>query len=572
MPRRRSRIGLASLLAAVLALAAGPLSASAITIPWIPTTAITFRVSTLHTHGSGYTYNYPSIGGRWVVTQYDFASGSYLRAHDLRSGTDPWVTLPSDLGAQTRAEVSGDRVVFAADRAGASNKNIYMRDLVTGAETPISTNAADEWGPAIDGDSVTFMLDDGFVHASDPMLWDRRSHASDDVTTTGLTERYPVVFDDKVAFASPRISPEKVRYEEAAPRRSQYLASATGGLQWYPSIWSSRVVRDDVTNGDVYIATRTPDATRAAGASRYDTAIEISRRHFSAADTMIVASGESFPDALAASALAGTYDCPVLLTPRAYRPDSVKNEIARLDPDRVIVVGGAAAVSNEAFADLADGFGGMLERMYGASRYDTAKMIARRVVPLVGTTGNAWSHGVFVCNGESFADALAISPVAYQTRSPIVLVRSGALPSEAASALAEIDPLWVCVIGGPPAVSDAMANAARIAAGVGSYVRWSGTDRYATASRVASEAVADEVLDLNMIGLASGTSFPDALGGGVACGAYGSPILLTSPTSLSAATSTFLLGKQWEIGGLETFGGTPAISTGTHNAAVGTLK
>ncbi|MFD5215738.1 cell wall-binding repeat-containing protein, partial [Microbacterium sp. NPDC058345] len=58
-----------------------------------------------------------------------------------------------------------------------------------------------------------------------------------------------------------------------------------------------------------------------------------------------VANGMDFPDALAGAAAAGTLGGPVLLTSQSALPSSVKSELSRLAPKRVVVLGGTGVVS-----------------------------------------------------------------------------------------------------------------------------------------------------------------------------------------------------------------------------------
>lgn len=57
---------------------------------------------------------------------------------------------------------------------------------------------------------------------------------------------------------------------------------------------------------------------------------------------MYVANGANFPDALAASVAT---DGPVLLTDTNTLPPVVRDEIVRLKPSNIVIVGGTAAVS-----------------------------------------------------------------------------------------------------------------------------------------------------------------------------------------------------------------------------------
>ncbi len=81
---------------------------------------------------------------------------------------------------------------------------------------------------------------------------------------------------------------------------------------------------------------------RIAGGDRVATAVAISGSAFPAgAGTAFVVTGDTFPDALAVGPVAGMAGAPVLLVTRDAVPAATAAELARLDPDRIVVVGGA---------------------------------------------------------------------------------------------------------------------------------------------------------------------------------------------------------------------------------------
>ena len=106
--------------------------------------------------------------------------------------------------------------------------------------------------------------------------------------------------------------------------------------------WSADVAGNEETHHtdafEIVAAIGPYNPVEIAGATRYETAIEASMEAFPnglTADsdgrkTVIVATGENWPDALGGAALAGAYDGPILLTPAAGLPQSVMDEIARL--------------------------------------------------------------------------------------------------------------------------------------------------------------------------------------------------------------------------------------------------
>lgn len=88
-----------------------------------------------------------------------------------------------------------------------------------------------------------------------------------------------------------------------------------------------------------------PVSLRLGGATRIETAVQISEQRFPGdAEAVYLANATSFVDALPGAPLA--FDGPILLVPATTLPTVVGDEIARLQPDHVVVLGGTAAVSN----------------------------------------------------------------------------------------------------------------------------------------------------------------------------------------------------------------------------------
>ncbi|MEV7633097.1 cell wall-binding repeat-containing protein [Microbacterium sp. NPDC089318] len=104
-------------------------------------------------------------------------------------------------------------------------------------------------------------------------------------------------------------------------------------------------------------ATATGVATsveRLGGINRYMTAVAVSKATFPSpgVPAVYIASGLSFPDALAGAAAAGHRGGPVLLTGQSALSTAVLDEIRRLKPKRVILLGGPAVISDNAIAQL----------------------------------------------------------------------------------------------------------------------------------------------------------------------------------------------------------------------------
>lgn len=185
------------------------------------------------------------------------------------------------------------------------------------------------------------------------------------------------------------------------------------------------------------------DAQRLEGASRYETAIAISRHGFpDGADLVYVARGDGYADALSAGAVTGG---PILLVPSdGSLPSGVAAEVNRLDPAAVVALGGPSAVPAGTLAALAGGR--TQQRLEGATRYQTAAAITRHGFPSGADT-------VFLARGDGFADALAAGSL----DQPILLVPPvGAVPAEVVAEVQRLAPTTVIALGGESAVPESV--------------------------------------------------------------------------------------------------------------------
>lgn len=85
--------------------------------------------------------------------------------------------------------------------------------------------------------------------------------------------------------------------------------------------------------------------SRIAGADRYETAAAVAGRYYTSASRAWLATGASYPDALAAAPVAATGDAPLLLTRSTSLPAVTAGQLQRLRPQQVLVAGGSGAVA-----------------------------------------------------------------------------------------------------------------------------------------------------------------------------------------------------------------------------------
>jgi len=203
-------------------------------------------------------------------------------------------------------------------------------------------------------------------------------------------------------------------------------------------------ISDDIAGQVSALIGLTPQ--RVHGANRYATAAAIAADLAGAGtDTVVVATGERFPDGLAGAPVAAEDGGPLLLTRTERVPDETASELARLEPAEVVVLGGTSVVS-EATADaLRDHAGGAeLTRLGGADRYATAALAMTRLPD---------PQAAFVATGGNFADALAGAAVAGAEGSPILLTAPTQLPDPTRAAVTDLAPARLTILGGSTAVS-----------------------------------------------------------------------------------------------------------------------
>lgn len=260
--------------------------------------------------------------------------------------------------------------------------------------------------------------------------------------------------------------------------------------------------------------------SRLSGDDRYLTAAAISRAAFiPGVPAAYVATGLDFPDALAAAPAAARDRSPILLVETDRIPLATMDELRRLRPGRIVVVGGTAAVSQNVESQLAAFTAGTVTRLAGDDRFGTAA----RISAATATPGDP----VFIAPGTSFADAIAAGAVGV----PLLLVAPNAIPQVTADELNRLRPRAISVVGGPAVVSEAVETTLGTYT-TGPVTRRAGLDRYATSVAVSNSTYQPGTAT---VFVATGTNFPDALAGGPMAATVRGPLLLV-PGSCVPAT------------------------------------
>ena len=317
----------------------------------------------------------------------------------------------------------------------------------------------------------------------------------------------------------------------------------------------------EIDNADIYGMYIAPQTAEFAGDDRYSTAVTASRKAFGdGADTVVIATGENWPDALAASGLAGAVGGPVLLVRSDSVPAVVVTELQRLGAMNAYLIGGDAAISAGVEADLNTLLGGEVTRIGGDDRYQTAGLVSEEAVSLLGA---GFGGTAILASGVTSADAVASSALSAGLGMPLYLTPTDVLRADVKAMMETAGVTDLYIVGGPAVVTDGVKTAADAA--FGTVERLSGDDRYETAIAIAEEGVALG-LTWDGVGFAKGTDFPDALAGGVVQGKNGSVLLLTPSDSLNPLVKAALEDHSPEIGLVRFYGGDSAISQAVRDA------
>ncbi len=307
---------------------------------------------------------------------------------------------------------------------------------------------------------------------------------------------------------------------------------------------------------------------RIGGSNRYATAASIADATSGFANlagrTVVIARGDNFPDALAASYLAGKNQVPIFLTTPSSVPAETIASLREHGVTDVVLVGGTTSIT-PAVADFISALptyaastdftgpatGGTITvtRVGGADRYDTAKAVAEQAglngagtVGIQNGTSCSAQKTAILASGENFPDALAAGGLAFggvrgcgSGPLPLLLTPKNGLTQSTVSAITDLGIKQIILMGGEQSVIPAVKSALETLPGV-TVTRVAGAARQDTAI-----ALANTILGPATIGkwtgggflVATPGTFPDAL---VAASLSGSAL---APLYLAASPSSF---------------------------------
>ncbi len=271
---------------------------------------------------------------------------------------------------------------------------------------------------------------------------------------------------------------------------------------------------------------------------------------------VILVSGSVYPDGLAASALAKQENADIVLVPPTGLGSAQIATIVNENPQTVWILGGPQAVPTSVEAQLttATSLGGAgidasrIERVFGATRYDTAVEVSKRIDTIAFL---AAQRTAIVVRGDSFADAVIAGPAAFGISGgigshPVFLVNRDTIPAGVVEQLRDRQITNVLVVGGTSVVSEAVRLGIQ-SLGINT-TRVAGPDRYATAAELGQLLITPVQLggfgwnagDVALVDISDPSLGFDAISAVGTLGPTRRILLGVTPLRLPASTASYL--------------------------------
>jgi carboxypeptidase T len=296
------------------------------------------------------------------------------------------------------------------------------------------------------------------------------------------------------------------------------VAVVASALVPLPALTQRTEAADSTALGSPTVVTEQLD-----GGDRYATAVAISQRLSAAGPLPVVylVSGETYEHSLAAGPAAAHEGGAVLYTKASSLPAVTRDELIRLAPARVEVVGPASAISAGVMSAVVAALPPetVVERLAGEDPSATSAAVSARAFASAVAT-------VYVATASDFADGIVAGPAAGIEGAPLLLTAPDAMSEAALAELSRLAPETIWVIGTPAAVSDAVLTQIGRVGPIPT--RISAADRYATAVAVAAQLVPAG----GAVAVTSGLDFSGGLAAVPLAAQRGAPILFTDDADL----------------------------------------
>lgn len=304
-----------------------------------------------------------------------------------------------------------------------------------------------------------------------------------------------------------------------------------------------------------------PNSTEIIGSDRYDTAAKISKKGWNSASTVVIANGLNEIEGIVANPLASVYNAPVLLTDKNKVSSYTINELKRLKPSNIIIIGGKNSIGESAEKSIKNAVSSVsIKRIDGSNIEELSVNIAKEI------DSKANVSKIYVAGENGAADALSVVSKAAEEKSPIIVTSKNSVNSSVKNWIKSNSISSAYFLGKTAVISDnVIKEIDSVVSGNVSGNRIGGSDRNQTNARVIKALYPSE--NYNPVFVAKNRPLVDAISVGVYAARTKSPIVIAG-NALDSEQANILKNKKtnsiFRIGG--------GISNDTYNKIRENLK
>ena len=304
-----------------------------------------------------------------------------------------------------------------------------------------------------------------------------------------------------------------------------------------------------------------PHSTEIIGANRYDTAAKISKKGWNASSTVVIANGLNEIEGIVANPLASVYNAPVLLTDKNKVSSYTINELKRLKPSNIIIIGGKNSIGESAEKSIKNAVSSVsIKRIDGSNIEELSVNIAKEI------DSKANVSKIYVAGENGAADALSVVSKAAEEKAPIIVTSKNSVNSSVKNWIKSNSISSAYFLGKTAVISDnVIKEIDSVVSGNVSGNRIGGSNRNQTNAKVIKALYLSETY--NPVFVAKNRPLVDAISVGVYAARTKSPIVIAG-NALDSEQANILKNKKtnsvFRIGG--------GISNDTYNKIRENLK
>ncbi|MBF1059178.1 MAG: cell wall-binding repeat-containing protein, partial [Peptostreptococcus sp.] len=285
------------------------------------------------------------------------------------------------------------------------------------------------------------------------------------------------------------------------------------------------------------------------GSDRYETSVQVSKASYpNGADAVVLVNSSNAIYGLIATPFASLNKAPILLTSAKSIKPSVLDEIIRLNPKKVYMIGDTSHISKCISNAIKANTGAEMARIFGTYPSDLSAAVAEKI-----NASRRVNTAYVVSTEYGVADALSISSRAGSTMAPVLVASKNYVGNGVYNYL-KSSASNVYYIGGQNSISNSLINnISAVVRNGGQANRIYGSDRYQTNVNVINRFYKSSDINSLIVTKAENSGLIDTVSAGPFATLKSCPILITHRNKLVAASQKFLNSVQgdtiYQIGG-----------------------